>query len=252
MTSDQLGRPVEEIPPLPPGIRSPRRPSMPWLIAVLVLVLVAGVITTLLVRANRHQAAQPPTSASGQPAPTSSPSASTSEASTSSPSGSTAAPSGSATSPSGSTSPSPVTPPLLARGKEAPASAIPWSQVNGGWQLADWTIKPNLHQGPEPLYTLYMVNPIGGRYRIATLPAHSIATTWSPDLRRAMVTSYSDPQVLREYDLSTGRQLTSFEAGRRSLLGYAGHSLLLSIPAVGDPGQVSSLELVSTAGVHLR
>ena len=241
MTSDQdarsqLGMPASHIVPTPPppGSRYPlrRRRRTPWLIALLVLLVVAGVLTTLLVRANQHQTANQPAAPSGQP---------TSATTGPSPSGTTG-------------SPSPVAPPLLARGQEAPGSAIPWSQVNAGWQLAGWSSQSSPNLPPRPSSILYLVNPIGGRYRIATLPPQSMVALWSPDLRRAMVTTYDNTQTIRrEYDLSTGRQLASFVAGGRRLLSYAdpsGHSLLLIDPA--DGAQPQRLELVSTAGMHQR
>ena len=248
MSSDQDARlqpPVDQVPPPPPGARYPvgRRPRMPWLIAGLVaLLLVAGTVTTLLVRANRHSTAKPSTTPSSSPSvSTTAPSASASASATTS-----------AASPSASPSQAPVPPPLLGRGKEAPVSAIPWSQVNGGWQLANWSSLANPNEPPGAPTVLYLVNPIGGRYRIATLPANTGLMLWSPDLRRAMVKSYNDTSAtLREYDLSTGRQLSSFVPGKRGLLSYAGpggHSLLLS--ESGADGLTSRLELVSTTGVH--
>lgn len=107
---------------------------------------------------------------------------------------------------------------------------------------------------PSAPWTIYLVNPIGGRYRIATLAPNTFPALWSPDRRRAVMHSYVGARdTLREYDLRTGRQLASFVLGNRSLLSYAGpgaHSLLVSSPAVGDG--TTSLELVSTAGILQR
>ncbi len=73
-----------------------------------------------------------------------------------------------------------TTAPLLERGKEAPRSAIPWSQVGPGWTLALWGVIPGgpsgeLSGGGAPpsteAQTLYLVNPVGGRYVEATFAA---------------------------------------------------------------------------------
>ena len=252
MTSDQDARPQHagEAPPVPPppDTRYPvrHRRRLPWLIAVLVVLLLASAVTiTLVIRENRNQAGkpsgQPPASASGASSP-----AGTSPASSGS-----ASPSGS-TSPSGSASPTQAVPGLLPQGKEAPASAIPWSQVNAGWNLAGWSSQANPNQGPSVPSTLYLVNPIGGRYRITTIPPNSSPVLWSPDLRRATVSSFNNAnQSLGEYDLSTGRLLSSFGLGSRTVISYAGpagHSLLLNDS--GASGQPARLELVSTTGVH--
>jgi len=195
--------------PPPPGDRYPvrHRPRLPWLIAVLVvLILAVAVTTTLLIKANHDQTAKPPTAPSSQPA-TASTTGGSSSVATSPANSANASPSGSA---------GPVTPPLLGQGKEAPVSAIPWGQVNAGWQLTNWSSKSNPNLPPLASSTLHLVNPIGGRYRIASLPPNTAVSLWSPDLRRAMITTDSNPAVRREYDLSTGLPLASFLAGDRA------------------------------------
>jgi len=105
---------------------------------------------------------------------------------------------------------------------------------------------------------LYLVNPVGGRYRMTTLGLNTDVSGWSPDHRRAMVrASRSSGGLLQEIELSTGRRLSSFVLGNRRLLGYAGaggHSLLLAYPAVWPAGESgpTGLERVSTSGAHQR
>jgi hypothetical protein len=247
MTSDQdarsqLGTPGR-IEPLPGPSRPLRRRRRPWLIALLVvLVVAAGVLTTVLVRANRQQNAGPPAAPSSRP--------------TGSVSSSGSAPSSSGTTTAPSTSPSPIVPPLLGRGQEAPGSAIPWSQVNAGWQLALWTpVTDSARLRSVPL-TLFLVNPIGGRYRIATLPAGSSVELWAPDRRHVMIghdMQSEQSRGLSEWDLRTGRQLSNFNLGNRSLFGYAdpaGQSIALFVPATaGQPGRMARFSLT---GQHLQ
>jgi hypothetical protein len=129
----------------------------------------------------------------------------------------TSSPSPSAT----SASPSPVptdtaagTPvqPLLARDVEAPRVDIPWAQVGPGWTLALWNPTsgdPLAAPAPWPASTLYLVNPIGGRYAITSIPAHARLLDWSPDKTRALFFIFNvapgEQPPLTEVDLTTGR-----------------------------------------------
>jgi hypothetical protein len=75
---------------------------------------------------------------------------------------------------------------LPALGMEAPASQIPWNQVGAGWILATWS--PT--QGPTPRQTppqpaaapvtLYLLDPLGGRYAITTLPVEASQGSGDP------------------------------------------------------------------------
>jgi hypothetical protein len=104
----------------------------------------------------------------------------------------TSKPSTTGTSSSSATTSTSAAPPL-ARGAQASRSAIPWSQVGPGWMLATWGPAPGLAPGEQPpagsptrdneTTTLFLVNPIGGRYLVATLapPASGQVVDWSPD-----------------------------------------------------------------------
>jgi len=258
MTSDEDARvragsrmgPVAAAPlPPPPGSGYPpprRSPDRRWVIAALVaLLLAAGTLTVVLVarHSNRTATPAPPASqvtTSAAPTPTATGSGPTASASVS------ITPSAPA-----SVSVSPAQPVLLPHGQEAPASAIRWNQVDAGWSLHAWAADSNANGATAS--TLYLINPIGGRYRIATLLPNTVLTAWSPDRRRAIVVTYRSDgaRVFQELALRTGTRLSSFVLVKGGLLGYAGpggHSLLLESGGVGDEPNV--LERVSTAGVH--
>jgi|GEM_PF-2829753 len=231
-------------PPPTPGSSPPPPRSSRWpgLIAVLaVLVLAAGVLTTLLIRRGDDRPATPDTRSTG---PTG-----TSAAASPSPSTTASASTTASNAPTTST-PTQTAPALLPRGAEAARHAIPWAQVDDGWSLRAWSSKSDPYATPLTPSTLFLVNPVGGRYRIATVPPDTFPVAWSPGRRYAVLHSFD---LLREYDLTTGRQLASFTLGNRTLIGYAGpgaHSLLLINPAVGDPG--ARFEVVNTSGRHQR
>lgn len=104
--------------------------------------------------------------------------------------------------------------PLLAAGKEAPGRQVPWDQVGAGWALALWNPQtaPNgarLH--PTVDSTLFLLNPAGGRYRLASVPADATLTDWSDDhqhaaFTRAPSTNGGTPRTAAMVlDLRTGR-----------------------------------------------
>jgi hypothetical protein len=105
--------------------------------------------------------------------------------------------------------------PLLGNGKQADRTKIPWSQVGPGWTLALWTpsttLDPNaqgavLRDVPE---SLFLVNPVGGRYLVTTLPVgHRLQLEeWSGDGRRASfwrIVPNAGTTTNAQLDLSTG------------------------------------------------
>ncbi len=110
----------------------------------------------------------------------------------------------------------------MASGVEAPASAIPWNGVGPGWFLALWGPHAAVYPGPtiekweQQKTTLFLVDPHGGRYLIATLPAPSLYQLydWSGDGRRALIgtptmAAHPKPQV-EEIDLASGKVLSRF------------------------------------------
>ncbi|HTZ42262.1 MAG TPA: hypothetical protein VMB79_00235 [Jatrophihabitans sp.] len=247
--------PTEPASPAHPGPAGPTTPPAPppapgrgggrgrLIVAGAIVLAVAGTIVGIrLATGHGH----PDTATAPSPAASRPPAGSTPAAS-GGPSGT-----GSAT---GQPSPGPtaVAPAgLLPRGQEAAAAAIPWSQVTDGWNLVVWTSSSTPRSSTQP-GILYLVNPIGGRYRIAAVPASSALALWSPDRRRAVLRSYLAGNAVQELDLGTGHRLGGFELGNRSLLGYAGpggHALLLGVPATGSGPM--ALVRVSTGGVPQR
>jgi len=123
--------------------------------------------------------------------------------------------------------------PLLPLGVQGAVSAIPWARVGSGWLLALWG--PNAGSGAGPLpagdvprdqetTSLFLVDPLGGRYLVASLPppAPSTLAGWSGDGRRALVTSTDGSKTtVTEIDLTSGRTLNQFgQSGALDVVGY--------------------------------
>jgi hypothetical protein len=134
--------------------------------------------------------------------------------STPSSSGSTSSTSTSTSSTSTSTSTSTTTtlPPPLARGQQGTGSAIPWGEVGAGWSVAIWS------PGSSRPSTIFVVDPQGGRYAAASLPASNTyyaISDWSGDKQRVLVTSGAANAVnsttVTDIDLATGATVGSFD-----------------------------------------
>jgi hypothetical protein len=142
----------------------------------------------------------------------------------------------------------------LAHGTEASRDAIPWDKVDEGWNLASWADVADLSHQRSMAPTLYLLNPIGGRYKIATLPTGSTLALWSPDRKRAVIRAHATAAgaMLQEWDLTTGQLRMEFASREdSSLVGYTrplGRALLLS--HLGDVGHPPRLERVGTDGRH--
>ncbi|MDT5146252.1 MAG: hypothetical protein QOC58_897 [Mycobacterium sp.] len=158
------------------------------------------------------------------------------------------------------------TPTMAARGVEAPLGTVPWPQVGPGWMLAMWSPIPGMRPGESPppgtpdpqtaTTTLYLVDPVGGRYAITTFApsgddprAHLI--DWSGDGARALFSTEAKGQtVVTEVDLRSGskRTITVDGGATPSYTRPDGKALLLHTSRRGGPG--SSLERVDLAGNH--
>jgi hypothetical protein len=114
-----------------------------------------------------------------------------------------------------STSARPTT--LLRAGQIGSRASVPWRSVGPGWDLAAYSatsggVGSPLKPGPV---TLYLVDPLGGRYTLDTWSAHSaeagwILTAWSGDGQRALFTSYVSGSLrVHQLVLRTGT-ITSF------------------------------------------
>jgi TolB protein len=136
-------------------------------------------------------------------------------------------------------------PVLLKYGAQQGRAQVPWSQVGPGWFLA-------LTDGGAP--SLYLINPIGGRYLITThLPtARDGIAAWSPDGKRVMLSRQetSGHMIFTELELATGRVLHTIDAGESaSFVSYTrpeGRAILVS----RFDGKTSSLQRLGTDGSH--
>jgi TolB protein len=152
---------------------------------------------------------------------------------------------------------------MAAHGVEAPLSTVPWSQVGPGWMLAMWTPVPGSRPGQtappgSPTYqtataTLYLVDPLGGRYPIITFPPPGDGSSprlvdWSGDGTRALfATDEGGKTVITEVDLRTGTKTTFTVDGTLVTPHYTrpdGKAVLLQSTLT------KSLERVDLAGNH--
>jgi hypothetical protein len=100
---------------------------------------------------------------------------------------------------------------MLPNGAEAGRDVVPWSLVGSGWTVALWSStfasRPGQSSDAGPSHaTLYLVDPLGGRYAIQAFPADAVPymiVDWSGDGRRVLFQKLGTYQVT-ELDLSTG------------------------------------------------
>lgn len=138
-------------------------------------------------------------------------------------------------------------PALLGANQQAERSEIPWNQVNAGWTVALWTAATLTSEQdliPVRPLTVYLVNPIGGRYRITTLDGnHTLQVAdWSTDVRTALLTrqSATSTEVIR-LDLASGETRSFTRDGRVRFAKFtkpSGDAILLE-PAWGAVERVS-------------
>ncbi len=151
----------------------------------------------------------------------------------------------------------------LTMGRAATASAVPWSKVGPGWALALYSatqsgegVKPKA--GPS---TLYLVDPQGGRYKLATWSAKSPRAqwellAWSGDTERALFTLgpvflEAARQHVYQLQLRTGL-VTSFTLPAKvNAVGYTrpdGLSILAEKGALGVGNGTITLQRYSLTG----
>ena len=150
-----------------------------------------------------------------------------------------------------------------AHGVEAAIETIPWSRVGPGWMLATWSPVSGTSPGEErppnepsrdtAITTLYLVNPEGGRYKIADFPPPGEAAgfelaDWSGDGGKALFRSgYSqEPSQAILVDLHTGKQNRLTVDGSPRFTRPDGKALLVG--RVGQGSKPSSLERVNLDG----
>jgi len=143
-------------------------------------------------------------------------------------------------------------PALLGANQQADRAAIPWSQVDAGWTLALWTAATLEKQQdliPVRPQSVFLVNPIGGRYLITTLTGNfklNLAD-WSTDVRTALLIRQGDKssEVIR-LDLSSGKTQSFTTSGKVRLAKFtkpSGSAILLE-------REGASFERVSLSGAH--
>jgi hypothetical protein len=131
-------------------------------------------------------------------------------------SGDTTAPS---TTSSSTTTTAPPAPPL-SRGQQGAGSAIPWSEVGAGWSLALWSSSASAQQD-----TVFVVDPGGGRYAAASIPAANYPeiADWSGDKQRVLIASATagtsgEGTTITDLDLATGATVGSFNVANAGII----------------------------------
>lgn len=150
-----------------------------------------------------------------------------------------------------------------ARGVEQPASAIPWGTVGPGWFVTLWAPHAAFAGFPPPANwqhqptTVFLVDPVGGRYRVSTLPAPSYyeLLDWSGDGRRVLLETPStggERAEVEDVSLATGGILHRFPASADASYQYTRpDGLAVLVSAAGDgPGEAGSLVRDSLAGAR--
>ncbi len=144
-----------------------------------------------------------------------------------------------------------------ATGVEAGLKDIPWSKVGPGWTLAEWSPatphRPGEQQAPDAptpetvSTTVYLVDPAGNRYTIATFaPGSSLRLVdWSGDGSHALFTpGYVTPTSAVSVDLHTGEKTTLPVAGYPKYTRPNGTALLVSTSFNGnEPGTLKRIDL---------
>ena len=101
----------------------------------------------------------------------------------------------------------------LAAGQQGTRPDVPWSRVGPGWMLAT---RSAARSGGTA--TLFLIDPAGGRYRLATLPASparpDYLVDWSGQGQRALLDNSSSPSHVEVLNLRTG-QGARFSLGSR-------------------------------------
>ena len=143
-------------------------------------------------------------------------------------------------------------PGLLGSNQEADRSKIPWSQVDAGWTVALWTAATLTSEREITTVrpqTVYLVNPIGGRYLITTLNGDNTLrlADWSTDVRTALLTrrGAKSSEVIR-LDLSSGKTQSFTTTGTVRVAKFtkpSGSAILLERQGAG-------IERVSLTGTH--
>jgi len=181
----------------------------------------------------------------------------------SSSSGSTTAHSTSAApAPQTSTSAAPAAP-AVAHGVKAAIGDVPWAKVGPGWVLAMWSPATAHMPGAQPdpdeqkpetdTTTLYLVDPQGDRYTIATFGTEDESAPelidWSGDGSHALLgAKYPAPAKVVSIDLHTGAQTTLPVDGYPRYTHPDGKSLLVANDYNSNTNEPGTLKRLDLAG----
>jgi hypothetical protein len=181
----------------------------------------------------------------------------------SSSSGSTTAHSTSAvSSPPTSTTAAPAAP-AVAHGIRAAIGEVPWPKVGPGWMLAMWSPETPHMPGAQPdpdeqkpetdTTALYLVDPQGNRYTIATFGMEDDSAPelldWSGDGSHALLGArYPAPSKVVSIDLHTGAQTTLPVNGYPRYTHPDGKSLLVATDYNSNTNAPGTLKRLDLAG----
>lgn len=181
----------------------------------------------------------------------------------SSPSGSTPAHSTSAAPAPPTSAAAAAAAPAVAHGVEAAIGDVPWAKIGSGWMLAMWSpVTPHMpgaqpdpnEQKPETdTTTLYLVDPQGNRYTIATFgtedePAPDLID-WSGDGSHALLGArYPAPSKVISIDMHTGAQTTIPVNGYPRYTHPDGKSLLVATDYNSNTNEPGTLKRLDLAG----
>jgi hypothetical protein len=181
----------------------------------------------------------------------------------SSPSGSTPAYSTSATPAPPTSAVAAPAAPAVAHGVKAAIGDVPWAKVGRGWTLAMWSPATPHMPGAQPdpdeqkpetdTTTLYLVDPQGNRYTIATFGTDDERAPelldWSGDGSHALLgASYPAPSNVVSIDLHTGAQTTLPVNGYPRYSHPDGKSLLVATDYNSNNNQPGTLTRLDLAG----
>jgi TolB protein len=140
----------------------------------------------------------------------------------------------------------------LPAGQQGTRQQVPWAHVGPGWILAEWTatLIP-----PAPT-SLFLVDPVGGRYLIDTLSANPTGSAsmflmaWSGDGQRALLTSTEATPTVEVLNLRT-LATTQFQLANAFPVGFTrpdGLAILVNVNPNASPVGPFELERVSLTG----
>ena len=104
----------------------------------------------------------------------------------------------------------------------AQPAGVPWSHVDPGWVLAQYTTAAPEGGKTGPV-TLYLVSPGGAKYQLAHWRDFRTApelVAWSPDGKRALFQVFSGQGGVEQLTLATGRMSRLVMQGNATPIGY--------------------------------